>query len=128
MIHLEHFALYVSDLETTKEFFVKFFNAASSSIYHNPKTNFKSYFLSFAGDTRLEIMTRPQIVSQNDAQMRMGYIHLAFRVGSVDEVNRLTRLLEKNGYAVANGPRTTGDGCYESCIVGPEGNLIEITV
>lgn len=128
MVSLEHSALYVKDLEAAKNFFVRFFNAASSSLYHNHKTNFKSYFLSFGGSARLEIMTRPDLKEQVDAQLRTGYIHLAFSVGSRDEVDCLTHQLEENGYEVVSGPRITGDGYYESCISGPEGNLIEITV
>lgn len=128
MEKLNHLALYVQDLEATRNFFVKFFNAASSSLYHNHKTDFKSYFLSFDGGARLEIMTRPELTNQICTDMRTGYIHLAFSVGSHEEVDRLTRLLAENGYGIVSGPRTTGDGYYESCISGPEGNLIEITV
>lgn len=128
MIRLEHVALYVRDLEAAKEFFVKYFGAFPSSLYHNQRTDFKSYFLRFNGGAKLEIMTRPELSDQNNTKMRTGYIHLALSVGSADEVDRLTRILEDNGYAVASRPRTTGDGCYESCIIGPEGNLIEITV
>ncbi len=73
-------------------------------------------------------MTRPDLPDQFDTQLRTGYIHLAFSVGSRDEVDSLTRQLEENGYEVVSSPRITGDGYYESCISGPEGNLIEITV
>lgn len=128
MVKPDHFALYVHDLEAARNFFVKFFNAVPSTLYRNHKTNFKSYFLSFDGDARLEIMTHPELTDQMRTDMRTGYIHLAFSVGSHDEVDRLTRLLAENGYKVVSGPRTTGDGYYESCITGPEGNLIEITV
>ncbi len=128
MVKLDHLALYVEDLEATRNFFVKFFNAVSSSLYHNHNTDFKSYFLSFDGGTRLEIMTRPELANQIGTDMRTGYIHLAFSVGSNDKVDRLTRLLAESGYETVSGPRTTGDGYYESCITGPEGNLIEITV
>ncbi len=126
MMHLEHVALYVCDLEGIKDFFVEFFDAVPSALYHNPRTNFKSYFLRFDGGTRLEVMTRPELLTQNDTQMRTGYIHLAFKVGSNGEVDRITHLLEKKGYAIASGPRITGDGYYESQIVGIEGNIIEI--
>lgn len=127
MMYIDHVAIYVQDLEVTKEFFVRFFNATSSSLYHNQRTDFKSYFLSFDSGARLEIMTRPGLSDQVDAQMRTGYIHMAFSVGSREEVDRLTHVLEENGYNVVGGPRTTGDGYYESCIIGPGGNLIEIT-
>ncbi len=36
--------------------------------------------------------------------------------------------LEEAGYPVVSGPRTTGDGYYESCVVAIEENQIEITV
>ena len=59
---------------------------------------------------------------------RTGFIHLAFSVGSAEEVDRLTRQFREDGFDVLSGPRTTGDGYYESCIVGFEGNQIEITI
>ena len=59
---------------------------------------------------------------------RTGYIHIAFSVGSKERVDSLTAQLQTDGYEVVSGPRTTGDGYYESCIVGIEGNQIEITV
>ena len=58
----------------------------------------------------------------------MGYVHIAFSVGSRERVDELTDRLQASGYEVVSGPRTTSDGYYESCIVGLEGNLIEITV
>ena len=39
----------------------------------------------------------------------------------------LTERMKNDGYNVISGPRTTGDGYYESCIIGIEGNQIEIT-
>lgn len=59
---------------------------------------------------------------------RIGYAHIAFSVGSAAAVDALTKRLREDGYEVISGPRTTGDGYYESCIVGIEGNQIEITV
>lgn len=94
---LDHIALYVSDLEHAKQFFIKYFGAVSNDLYHNPHP------------------------------MRRGYIHVSFSVGSKDCVDTLTRRLEADGYNVLSGPRTTGDGYYESCIEGFEGNIIEIS-
>ena len=59
---------------------------------------------------------------------RTGYAHIAFSVGSREKVNELTERLRLDGYRVVSGPRTTGDGYYESCIVAVEGNQVEITV
>ena len=127
-MRIEHIAMYVNDLEKTKDFFVKYFNAISNEGYHNQKTDFRSYFLSFEDGARLEIMKKPQMEDDEKFLKRTGYIHIAFSLGSKEAVDELTEKLKKDGYAIVSGPRTTGDGYYESCIVGIEGNQIEITV
>ena len=128
MMKIEHIAMYVQDLEKTRDFFVKYFAAKSNAMYHNPNTDFKSYFLSFDDGARLEIMQKPGVEAQTENQMRTGFIHMAISVGSEEQVDKLTETLKKDGYTVTSGPRTTGDGYYESCVVAVEGNLIEITV
>ena len=125
---IEHIAMYVNDLEAARDFFVKYFNATSNEGYHNKTTDFRSYFLSFSSGARLEIMTRPNLEDPDKSLNRTGYIHLAFSVGSREAVNALTEQLRSDGYSVISGPRTTGDGYYESCVVGIEGNQVEITV
>lgn len=125
---IEHIAMYVNDLEKTKEFFVKYLGGHSNSGYHNLKTDFRSYFISFDDGARLEIMTRPDMCDEKKHLSRTGYVHIAFSAGSKEKVNTLTEQLVSDGYEVISGPRTTGDGYYESCIVGIEGNQIEITV
>lgn len=127
-MHIEHIAMYVNDLEATKEFFIKYFNATSNDGYHNQTTDFRSYFLTFDGGARLEIMNKPDMRDSAKALARTGYVHIAFSLGSKDAVDTLTDRLKMEGYEVISGPRTTGDGYYESCIVGIEGNQIEITV
>lgn len=125
---IEHIALYVNDLEGAKDFFVKYFDAASNEGYHNPKTDFRSYFLSFSDGSRLELMTKPDLTDSGDLLSRFGYAHIAFSTGSKEAVDALTAKLNAEGYPVLSGPRITGDGYYESCILGFEGNIIEITV
>lgn len=127
-MHIEHIALYVNDLEAAKDFFTKYFGAVSNDGYHNPTTNFRSYFLSFSNGARLEIMTRPELDDTEKTPFRTGYAHIAFSVGSAERVNELTRELQAAGFKVTSGPRHTGDGYYESCIVAIEGNQIELTV
>lgn len=124
---IEHLAMYVNDLEKTKEFFIKFFGAEANDMYHNPKTGLKTYFLSFDGEARLEIMSRPEMTDNEKLINQTGYIHLAFKTGSREKVDSLTLELKEAGYKVLSGPRITGDGYYESCILGPENNQIEIT-
>lgn len=123
---IEHIALYVSDLERSRSFFERYFGASSNELYHNKKTGFKSYFLSFDGGARLEIMHRPE-VSEKNGDPRLGYAHIAFSVGSRENVNALTERIRADGFQILSEPRVTGDGYFESCIADPDGNIIEIT-
>ena len=125
---IEHIALYVNDLEGARKFFMKYLGAQSNGGYHNPKTNFRSYFLSFDDGARLEIMNKLEMTDLPKDLVRTGYAHIAFSVGSKEKVDALTAQLKSDGYEIVSGPRTTGDGYYESCIVAVEDNQIEITV
>ena len=125
---IEHVAMYVNDLENARDFFVKYFNGKSNDGYHNPNTDFRSYFISFDDGSRLELMNKPGMTDQEKTLSRTGYSHIAFSVKSEAELETLTERMKADGYEVLSGPRTTGDGYYESCILGLEGNQIEITV
>lgn len=125
---IEHIAMYVHDIEKAKEFFTTYFDAVTGRKYHNTSTDFKSYFLTFENGARLEIMSKPEMKDRDKESCRAGFIHIAFSVGTKEKVDALTKRLQQDGYDVISGPRTTGDGYYESCIVGIEGNQIEITV
>lgn len=124
---IEHAAIYVNDLENARDFFVKYFGAECGSMYHNKTTGFMSYFLSFDSGARLEIMTRPMLENLPKSMLRTGLAHIAFGVGSRERVDELTNVLADDGYKVLSGPRITGDGYYESVIVGIEDNIIELT-
>ena len=128
MMHIEHIAMYVNDLEGAKEFFIKYLGAESNDGYHNKTTDFRSYFLTFDDGARLEIMNRPGMTDGEKELARTGYVHVAFSLGSKEAVDELTAKLSEDGYEVISGPRTTGDGYYESCVIGIEGNQIELTV
>lgn len=125
---IEHIAMYVNDLEQARQFFEKYFGGHSNDLYCNKKTDFRSYFISFEDGARLEIMTKPGLEDEEKKLARTGYIHLAFSVGSREAVDQLTERLRGDGCQVLSGPRITGDGYYESCVVGIEGCQIEITV
>ena len=112
-MRIEHIALYVNDLEAARDFFVKYFAAESNDGYHNPRTSFRSYFLSFGNGSRLELMTKPDLTDSGDLLNRFGYAHLAFSTGSREAVDALTARLKEDGYPIISGPRTTGDGFYE---------------
>lgn len=125
---IEHIALYVNDLERAKDFFTRYFHATAGEKYHNPKTGFQSYFLSFQEECRLEIMSNPQMVNMEKLPARTGYAHIALSVGTKETVNSLTEQLRKDGYRIISNPRITGDGYYESCLIDLEDNQIEITI
>ncbi|MCI6746190.1 MAG: VOC family protein [Anaerolactibacter massiliensis] len=125
-MRIEHIAMYVNDLEGTKQFFEKYFGAVSNQLYHNRNTGFRSYFLSFSDGARLEIMNKLGMTDPEKGTARTGYVHIAFSVGSKARVDELTETLKRDGYQVISGPRTTGDGYYESCICAIEGNQVEI--
>ncbi|AOZ96816.1 VOC family protein [Butyrivibrio hungatei] len=127
-MRIEHVAMNVNDLEKARDFFVSFLGGRSNDGYHNVKTGFRSYFISFDDGARLEIMNKPELADPEKELNRTGLIHIAFSVGSKERVDELTKTLESAGYQVVSGPRTTGDGYYESCVVVIEGNQIEITV
>lgn len=123
---IDHVSLYVRDLEAMRAFYQTHFGATSNAKYHNPRTGLSTYFLSFESGAKLELMHRPDALDGEKPLARNGFIHLSFAVGSRAEVIRLTEQLCSAGCPVISGPRTTGDGYFESCILDPEGNQIEI--
>ena len=127
-MRIEHIAMYVNDLDAAKDFFVTFLGGVSNAGYYNEKTGFKSYFISFEDGARLEIMNKSNMIDDPKMLNRTGYAHIAFSVGSKEKVNEVTEKAREAGFEVVSGPRTTGDGYYESCIVAIENNQIEITV
>ena len=127
-MRIDHAALFCKDLDQMRQFFIDYFDARSNEQYHNPRTGLRTYILSFTeGSTRLELMLRPDVQDADPSQPAIGYVHLSFAVGSKKGVDLLTRRLAADGYTVTSGPRTTGDGYYESSILGPEGILLELT-
>ena len=125
---IEHIALSVNDLEAARDFFIKYFDGKSNDGYRNVNTGFRSYFITFDDGARLEIMSKDGVADDSKDHERTGYEHVAFSVGSKEKVDELTERLKSDGYKIKKGPRTTGDGYYESCIFDLEGNSIEITV
>ena len=125
---IEHIALYVKDLEAARLFFTRYLGGKSNAGYHNRTTGFRSYFISFEDGARLELMSKPGLADPDKGPECTGYAHIAFSVGSRERVDALTARLRADGYPVVSGPRTTGDGYYESSVIAVEGNRIELTV
>jgi len=111
-----------------RAFYIKYFACRAGEKYRNPKTSFESYFLDFGEGARLELMAMPGIPgNRNDAhEQYLGLIHLAVKLAGPEEVDALTARLKGDGYAIVSEPRRTGDGYYESCVLDPEGNRVEI--
>lgn len=127
---INHIAIRAKDPELLKDFYIKYFDMISGSKYTNAKTLFSSYFLSFrSGDTRIEIMHIPDLQNYKEKVTNTyGIAHIAISAGNRESVNKLTERLKADGYFIRSEPRVTGDGYYESVILDPEENIIEITV
>ena len=127
---IEHIAIWAEDIEKLKNFYEKYFGATSNDKYTNYDKNFSSYFLSFDSGSRLEIMQMPSVpeTANDPYEQFTGLIHIAISVGSVEKVDFLTSKLIQDGYEVLDGPKKTGDGYYESVVLDPEKNRVEITV
>ena len=125
---IERLAIYTQDSDGLRIFFESYFGAESNQLYQNKKTSFKSYFLSFEDGARLEIMTRDDVIDKPSQLNHLGLIHLAFRLGSKEAVDNLTARLQQDGYPILSGPRVTGDGYYESCVLGFDDIQIELTI
>jgi lactoylglutathione lyase len=128
-MRIEHIALWTDDIERCKRFYADYFGAVAGPDYVNAAKGFTSSFVSFADGARIEIMKSTTLspVQIEPGAQRMGFTHIAIAVGSVQQVEQLTRRLGDDGFAVMDGPRRTGDGYYESVVLDPDGNRIEIT-
>lgn len=127
-MNIEHMALWTTDLERLRQFYETHFGAQAGAKYVNASKGFASYFLTFAGGgARLELMTKEGL-GDAAAFPAAGYAHFALSTGSVTAVDNLTEWLHTQGVPVVDGPRWTGDGYYESVILDPDGNRVEITV
>jgi lactoylglutathione lyase len=125
-MRIEHMAVWSLDIEVLREFYERWFGAASGPRYENPSKGFASYFLSFEAGPRLELMQRGDVTGTAGPNL-LGYAHLAIALGSEEAVDRQTAALRAAGVPVVDGPRRTGDGYYESVVEDPDGNRIELT-
>lgn len=127
---IEHVAVWTYDLERLKNYYIRFFGATAGDKYENTSKSFESYFLSFSSGARLELMAMPNVPQNlNDTihRQHQGIIHLAFGVGTTEEVNSKAEELKNAGYSILKGPRKTGDGYYEFETLDPDLNRLEVT-
>lgn len=124
---IDHIALWVEDLERSKDFYTRYFSGLAHPKYTNVKKGFESYFITFETGARLELMHRREL-KKNPKDAHLGWAHIAFSLGSKEAVDAKTKAITDDGYPLVGAPRTTGDGYYESVVSDPDGNLIELTV
>lgn len=127
-MRIDHLAIWTANLEGLRNFYMHYFDASSNEVYHNHSKEYRSYFLSFGGDCRIEIMEMPRIPKSRNNPLKQytGLIHFALAVGTKKRVNEITELMREDGFKIISEPRTTGDGFYESICLDPDGNRIEI--
>jgi lactoylglutathione lyase len=129
MAHIEHVALWTEDIERLAAFYARYFGARVGANYANPSRGFESRFVRFENGARLELMKTTQLrpAEHEPGAQRMGLTHLALSVGSEQRVDELTAALRDAGFVIESGPRRTGDGYYESVVLDPDGNRLELT-
>lgn len=130
VMKLEHVAIWAEDIDKLRSFYETYFCAHSNKKYINPEKKYSSYFLSFESGARLEIMQMGSVIGRECDYTKnyYGMAHISFSVGSKENVDEVTSALQKDGYTVLDGPRKTGDGYYESAVLDPEENRLEITI
>ena len=127
---IDHVAIWTSQLERLKDYYVKYFNGRSNEKYLNKERHFESYFISFESGSRLELMQMPGIPQNlNDTveKQYQGIIHLSFGVENMNMVNDKLTELSKDGFKIIRGPRKTGDGYWEFETLDPDNNRIEVS-
>jgi lactoylglutathione lyase len=130
MPRIEHIALWTEDIDRLAGFYAEYFGAGIGPLYVNAAKGYESRFLTFESGARLELMktSRLRPIRHEPGAQRMGLTHLAIALGEERRVEQLTGVLRQAGFAVLDGPRRTGDGYYESVVVDPDGNRLELTV
>jgi len=129
-MNIDHVAIWTTNLEKLKDYYMKYFNGRSNSKYFNRERHFESYFVSFDSGTRLELMQMPGIPENlNDPveKQYQGIIHISFGMENMDLVNEKFNELKKDGFKILRGPRKTGDGYWEFETLDPDNNRIEVS-
>jgi len=126
-MNISHIAVWTFNIETLKEFYIKYFNCRVNKKYQNKIKKFESYFLSFDSGVGLEIMNIPGL-QKNFPELKTGYAHIAISAGSKEKVIEIIGKFRDDGFKIKSEPRTTGEGFFESVIFDPDGNEVEITI
>jgi len=125
-MEITHIGIWTRDLEAMKDFYTHYFRGISNEKYTNSINKFESYFITFECGAKLELMRKESILKVRKKEEQVGMAHVAFSLGSKDEVLLLTEKLRLDGIRIIGEPRTTGDGYFESIVLDVEGNRIEL--
>ncbi len=126
---IDHVAIWTYNLEGMKNFYIHYFDASSGPAYYNHSKEFRSFFLTFNGNCKLELMEMPNVPKNKNNPLKQftGIVHFALNAGSREKVDQTVRQLREDGFKVIGEPRITGNNNYESIVLDPDGNRIEIT-
>ncbi|MGC8766036.1 MAG: VOC family protein [Brevinematia bacterium] len=125
-MHIHHIGIWTENIELMKNFYTEFFGCKAGEKYENRAKGFESYFLNFEDGSKIELMHKKEIFTAGESEKIFGLAHIAIEVENKDKVCELTDKLRAKGYKIFSEPRVTGDGYYESSILDPEGNMVEI--
>ena len=123
-MRISNVGMFVKDLERAKDFFVEYFHATVHCQYQEDN-GFKEYILKFDEGPKLEIMTKPEIVDEKKNINRTGFIHICFKVDSLDQLNDITEKFRSAGYQILYEPKTVGG--KETRAIAFEDNILEVS-
>jgi lactoylglutathione lyase len=86
----------------------------------------RAVLLDFCG-VGIELIEHPASHERLRAR-KPGAAHVVFALGSADAVDQLTPRLAAAGHSVVEQPHRSGDGCYRSAVLDPDGNRVGLTV
>ena len=92
IMHIDHIAIWTRDIDSVKDFYVRYFNCTVGGRYVNPVKKFSSFFLSFQNGARIELMRKDDIDGERIGE-KLGLAHVALEAGSREEVDRITEQL-----------------------------------
>ncbi len=122
-MRLHHIAFWTKNIELLVEFYKRHFNGEVLSQHESG--DFKCVFIKICSSITIEIMTRTNL-HNFDKEERIGYSHFSIEVASKDEVNKLTDCFIEQNISLQKNKEQYDDGFYESAVVDPDGNIIEI--
>ncbi|MBN2527561.1 MAG: VOC family protein [Deltaproteobacteria bacterium] len=118
-----HIAFWTNDIEKLATFYKRYFEG--HVLFRHSIDDFRCIFMRICEGVLIEIMSRTGLSATNSHE-RVGYSHLSLEVASRAEVNRLTEYFRGHNVPLVKDREQYDDGFYESAILDPDGNIIEL--